>query len=586
MHRRTLLSAGALGAGVLLAGTGQSRAVAAARRLPAVSDPRYLTPIADARAVPRFVNALPRPTRLDLGERGSATLAMVPTTQDVIGGGLGLRTPVWGFTAAGEPGTGRPPASWPGPTLVANAHRPVRVRWVNALPYRHLLPVDTTVHWAFAGTDRTIEADGVPAVVHLHGGHTAADSDGHPDAWYTPGGVTGPAFSGTRFTYDNSQESATLWYHDHALGITRLNVYAGLAGFYLLRDEHEKELVGRGELPGGSYEVELAIQDRDFRPDGALAFPDLPAAAQDWPGGPSVRPEFFGQVITVNGAAWPVMDVEPRQYRLRLLNGSNSRFYRLSVGGAWPFPTTQIGTDGGFLNAPVPLRQPLLLAPGERADVVVDLRGRGGQSFDLTNDAPTPFPDGTAVSPPADRVLRLRVGLPYDRRVPEPSLPRTLRAAPWHEGGDPVRTRRLVLTEGMDQYDRPKPMLGTVDKGMLEWMDPVTETPALGTTEIWEFYNTTADAHPIHLHLVRFQVLDRASFTAVKDPETGALSEIRTGRRQPPEGGESGPKDTVRALPGQVTRVRAVFDRRGRYVWHCHMLDHEDHEMMREYEVT
>ncbi|MEU5979299.1 multicopper oxidase [Streptomyces sp. NPDC047315] len=586
MRRRTLLLSGALGAGAPLAGTGPSRAVAAAGRLPSVSDPRYLTPIADARAVPRFVNPLPRPTRVALGDRGSATLAMVPVTQDVIGGGLELRTPAWGFTVAGGPGQGRSPASWPGPTLVADAHRPVRVRWVNSLPNRHLLPVDTTVHWAFTGTDRTIEADGVPAVVHLHGGHTAADSDGHPDAWYTQRGVTGTRFAGTRFTYDNSQESATLWYHDHALGITRLNVYAGLAGFYLLRDEHERELVERGELPAGPYEVELAIQDRDFYPDGSLAFPDAPAAADDWPGGPSVRPEFFGQVIVVNGAAWPVMDMEPRQYRLRLLNGSNSRFYRLSVGGDWPFPVTQIGTDGGFLNAPAPLERPLLLAPGERADVVVDLRGRAGASFDLTNDAPTPFPDGTAVAPPADRVLRLRVSLPYDRRVTEPSLPRALRTAPFHEGGVPVRTRRLVLTEGMDQYNRMKPMLGTVDKGMLEWMDPVTETPVLDTTEVWEFYNTTQDAHPIHLHLVRFQVLDRAPFTAVQDPETGALSEIRTGPRLQPDEGEAGPKDTVRALPGQVTRVRAFFDREGRYVWHCHMLDHEDHEMMREYEVT
>ncbi|QCS10718.1 copper oxidase (plasmid) [Streptomyces clavuligerus] len=574
-----------LGAGtVLLSGGGQTAAAAPPGGLPAVRDPRYLAPIADARAVPRFVTPLPRPSRIDLSDGGSRTLVMAPVTQDVVGAGLGLRTPVWGFGAVGGPAGARP--SWPGPTLVARSGRPVRVRWRNALPFRHLLPLDTTVHWAFSGTGRSIEHDGVPTIVHLHGGHSDAGSDGHPDAWYTPGGARGPRFTGTRPTYDNSQEAATLWYHDHTLGLTRLNVYAGLAGFYLLRDDRELSLIERGALPSGPYEVELAIQDRDLRPDGSLAFPDAPAAAPDWPGGPSVLPEFFGSVIVVNGAAWPVLDVEPRRYRLRLLNASNSRFYRLSAHGVRPVPVTQIGADGGFLDRPAALDRPLLLAPGERADLIVDFRGHEGALIDLTNDAPVPFPDGDPVAPPADRVLRFRVSLPYDRRVPEAVPPRTLRETPFRAGGAPARTRRLVLTEHMDRYDRPKPMLGTVERGMLEWMEPVTETPALHSTEIWEFYNTTDDAHPVHLHLVQFQILDRAPFTAVQDPVTGALSDIATGSRRPPGADENGPKDTVRALPGEVTRLRAVFDKPGVFVWHCHILDHEDHEMMREYEVV
>ncbi|NJQ00009.1 multicopper oxidase family protein [Streptomyces zingiberis] len=585
MDRRRFLQSGTLAGGALFlsrppAGTARAEPAAGPPTgLPPVDDPQYLSPVGDPAAVPRFVNPLPRPSRLDLRRGGRHALRLAPAVRDLLGGGLGLRTPVWGF---GPPGGA---VAFPGPTLIARSGRPTTVNWLNHLPRHHLLPVDPTLHQAFSHSTHTIARDGVPAVVHLHGGHTDADSDGHPDAWYTARGVTGPRFSGSRYSYANSQEAATLWYHDHTLGLTRLNVYAGLAGFYLLRDRRERELITCHRLPDPRYERELVIQDRMFHPDGRLAYPDAPAASPAWPGGPSIRPEFFGQVLLVNGRAWPCAAVEPRQYRLRLLNGSNSRFYRLSLDGGRPVPVTLIGTDDGFLHRPLPLTEPLVLAPGERADLVADFRGCAGATFDLGNDAPTPFPDGTPVLPPADKVLRFQVTRPYDARVPEPRLPAALRPGPFRVPRPVTRTRRLLLFEGQDAYGRPKPLLGTVERGTSAWDAPVTETPRPHTAEIWEFFNTTSDTHPIHLHLVSFQVLGRAAFTADQDPAGGALSNIRTEPPEPPDGTETGPKDTVQAPPGRVTRVKAFFDRCGTYVWHCHMLEHEDHEMMRNFQV-
>ncbi|GAA3754517.1 outer spore coat copper-dependent laccase CotA [Salinactinospora qingdaonensis] len=550
----------------------------AQKTLPPINDPLFRDPVADPSAIPRFVNELPTPSRIDVGKKSAHTICMGATTQDLLGGGLGLTTPVWGYGPAGQR------ATYPGPTLVANSHEPARVHWLNRLPFQHLLPVDTTLHWAFADTDHTISDDGVPGVVHLHGGHIDPDSDGHPDAWYTRTGVRGPLFRQTRYTYDNTQEAATLWYHDHALGITRLNVYAGLAGFYLLRDQQERNMLHNRQLPSPRHEVELALQDRMFYPDGRLAYPDQPADAPDWPGGASVQPEFFGQVILVNGKAWPYLSVEPRQYRLRLLNGSNSRFYRLSVDGDWPFPVTQIGTDGGFLLTPQQLDGPLIISPGERVDVVADFRGLRGESFIVTNDAPTPFPDGAPVAAPADEILQIRVDRPRSS-APEPQLPSRLRPEPFDVAAPPARVRQLLLFEGTDEYGRLRPQLGTVDKGALLWSEETTENPVCDTTEVWEVFNTTPDTHPIHLHLVQFQVLGRAPFTATQNPQTGALSDIQVGALQPPDPTEDGPKDTVRMRPGEVTRIKACFDKKGVYVWHCHILEHEDHEMMRNFEV-
>lgn len=577
MLRRSFLRSGGAVAGgaLLLGGRATARAEAAGRPT------RHTAPILDAGSLPRFVNPLPRPARVDLTAGGTANLVMAQTTQDVLGGELGLQTPVWGIGLRRALAGGieeNIPVAWPGPTLVARAETPVVLNWRNALPAQHLLPVDESRHWAYSGTQYTIADHGVPAIIHLHGGHTEPGSDGHPEAWYSASGTVGGLYQGPRFTHDNAQEAATLWYHDHTMGITRLNVYAGLAGFYLLRDERELAHLAENRLPGGPYEIELMIQDRTFRPDGRLAYP---AADAQWPGQSDTHAQFFGQVVLVNGKAWPYLEVEPRQYRLRLLNASNSRFYRLSVDGGWPFPVWVVGGDGGFLDSPSRTDRPLLIAPAERLDLVVDFRELAGRTFTLGNDAAAPFPNGPAPTPPTDQVMQIRVNRRYDRSVPEPTLPDALRERPFQVTGTPVRTRKLLLAQTRGEDGRAAPMLGTCERGVLGWSDPVTENPDYGDVEIWELYNTTDQTHTVHLHLVQFQVLGEAPFEARQDPVTKALSQVSMGEFRRPNGAEAGPKDTVRIPPHHVLRLKAHFDRRGEYVWHCHILEHEDHDMMR-----
>jgi spore coat protein A len=579
-RRQFLASLGVTVAGLLLVPSKQRIAVASSGgRLRPLPHPLYREPIADPTSIPKFVQPLAVPgelgMRVDAVAGGVLSMTMAETTQDVLG--LGIGTPVWGYGLAGRPVT------WPGPTVVAGRDRPLQVRWRNQLPTRHLGPVDHTLHWAFSHSGHSIETAGVPAVPHLHGGHVDAASDGGPEQWFTAAGVTGPDFVTDTYDFDNDQEAATLWYHDHTMGITRLNVYAGLAGFYLLRDEREMALIESGGLPAGPHEVELVIQDRMFHPDGRLAYPDGPAPSPDWPGGPSQVMDFYGEVIVVNGRSWPYLRVEPRPYRFRLLNGSDSRVYALSImpNTNGPVPMVAIGTDGGLLERPVPLVGPLVLSPGERADVVVDFTGHEGQTLTLTNQASGPFPAGLPPTACTAQVMQFRVDLPLNGDVPIARLPDRFRDAPYRVAEPSALTRSLLVGERLDQYGRLQMLLGTTEAGHLEYADPATETPRLGDVEVWELYNDTLAAHPVHPHLVSFEILDRAPFIAQRDLATGALHSITVGPRRPPPDHERGPKDTVLAYPGEVTRIRARFDRPGRYAWHCHTLSHEDHEMMR-----
>jgi spore coat protein A len=302
-----------------------------------------------------------------------------------------------------------------------------------------------------------------------------------------------------------------------------------------------------------------------------------------------VLPEFFGDHILVNGQAWPVMDVEPTVYRLRMLNGSDSRFYNLrlssgdSAGQLADPQIQQIGTDSGLLYAPVPLDK-LALGPGERADVLVDFSQYADQTLILRNNAHSPFPKGDVVDPrTTGQIMAFRVG---GSTSAQHQIPSTLLPSPIDSLVQTGPTRNLLLFEGEDEYGRLQPMLGTVDEGGLMWDDPTTEEPQLNSVEVWEIFNSTEDAHPIHLHLVAFQVLSRQKFKADQDLETGALEDITLlGQPKPPAENEAGWKDTVQMFPGEVTRLIAKFDRPGEYVWHCHILSHEDHEMMRRYVV-
>jgi spore coat protein A len=635
VSRRKFLKAGAAaGATLLIPKTGWAQGSYPQETMVGTNAGVAQVPVwLDPATQPKFVN--PLPVIKDLGLRIDATTGvpftatMGPAIQD-----LGLIDPVsmaplmsnvWGYGIDGGPVT------YPGATFVARGGVPVTINWVNGLVFdEHLLPVDESLHWALSTTYRDpdgnlIEPDmanlqtfaqigGIPAVAHLHGGHTDSSYDGLPEQWFSPGGYRGKYYDGSTYIYDNSQEAATVWYHDHALGLTRLNVYAGLAGFYLLRDDNEQYLIDNDLIPTGDYEIELVIQDRMFDSGGQLYYPSMPMAA----GQPdiSVLPEFFGNFILVNGKAWPFLNVEPRQYRFRLLNGSDSRFYELwlapSAANAGPVFWV-IGNDTGLLNRPVPVNR-LLIGPGERYDVVVDFRGYETQQLVVRNNARSPFPKGATVNPNADGlIMAFNVGTVASGGVIAPlmataNLRPVANPVPAANGaGLPVR--KLMLFEATDHYGRLQPLLGTVDPlapvdangnpidGTLLWDDTTTENPALGATEIWEVHNATMDAHPIHLHLVAFQILDRQKFKATIVPKDnvdmhgmvslgGALRAVKyIGQPKSAAAYEAGWKDTAIMYPGEVTRVVAKFDKPGRYVWHCHILSHEDHEMMRPYHV-
>jgi bilirubin oxidase len=612
-------------------------------------------PTLDAAAVPKYVTPLVVPPAMPvtstISEAGRQVqyyeIAVRQFSQQVLPGGLPATT-VWSYGSVNHPAT----FNYPAFTIEADADQPVRVRWINDLVdlsgryLPHLLPVDPTLHWAnppggvqgrdgrsFFTTTPGPYTGPVPIVTHLHGGHTSQESDGYAEAWYLPRARNIPGsharsgsfyqpfrtmFQATHheawtpgnavFQYDNDQPAATLWYHDHTLGMTRLNVYAGPAGFYLIRGGPFD--TGPGVLPGPApangepsgtrhHEIPLAIQDRSFNADGSLFYPDSRAFFDGFAGpyvphsdvSPIWNPEFFGNTMLVNGKTWPVLEVEPRRYRFRILNGSNGRFLILKLvtgdpearPGAPALPLVQIGADGGFLPAPAPLGE-ILLGPAERADVIVDFGGMPpGTEVYLINEGPDePFGGGVAgvdfpYADPATtgQVMKFVVGALTS--VDTSVIPSALPTPP--KPGAETTTRQVSLNEAestFEDFDGPvAALLGTLAPDgsgtSLGWDAPITENPAVGAIEVWEMHNFTEDAHPIHIHEVLFEVVDR-------QPLDG-------GAAQGPEAGETGLKDTVIAYPGQVTRVRAHFDRAGLFVWHCHLVEHEDHEMMRPYRI-
>lgn len=388
--------------------------------------------------------------------------------------------------------------------------------------------------------------------MHLHGGRTGPESDGYPEDWF----VTGQ--SATCY-YPNQQDAASLFYHDHAMGITRLNAVAGLMGLYLIRDECEDEL----NLPRGANEIPLVIFDRSFRTDGQIYYPVSGKVNAPWVS------EYYGSAILVNGKIFPYHQVQPRKYRLRLLNSSNGSFYKLAfstdatiTSGALTFH--QIGSEQGFLSAPVEIKL-LILGPGERADLIMDFTGHEGKEVYLHTDVAL--------------VMQFRVAA--DKITDSSSLPATLCPVSRIQESAAVRTRELTLADYQNRLGRSSVML----LNSAHWDMPVTEKPILNSTEIWSFINLTDDSHPIHLHMVRFQLLDRRPFDLSVYQLTGKI--VFTGPALALNPNELGWKDTVRVDPMTVTRIIVKFEGyAGRYVWHCHMLEHEDNEMMRPYVVT
>ena len=619
IRRRFLTTVGAGAVGMMLPGV-RRRALAAAIPGGTLKPTR----------IPKYQRALVIPPAMPPVGTNYYEIAVRQFQQEILPPSL-PQTTVWSYGSAGHQGT----FNYPAFTIEAPYKTPVTVKWINQLVNAqgkflpHLLPVDQTLHWAnppggpggtdMPSTDPTPYLGPVPIVTHLHGSHVDPESDGHPEAWYLPNASNIPAGYATRgsnwgqysgapvqagaatFRYRNDQRATTLWYHDHSLGMTRVNVYAGPAGFYLLRGGPDGSPVF-GTLPGPApavgdplgkkyYEIPIVIQDRSFNKDGSLFYPDSRVFFDGFRGpyapesdiAPIWNPEFFGNTMVVNGRTWPYLNVEQRRYRFRFLNGCNSRFLILQFDNELPF--WQIGTEGGFLPEPVQLNR-LLIALAERADVVVDFTNLPvGTIVTLLNVGPDePFGGGEPgvdfpVSDPGTtgQVMQFRVvsaATSTDTSTPPDQL-----QLPHLEMLPATAVRRALSLNELDSAELlgvgpESARLGTLDAtgaGVPKaWGDDITENIPFGATEIWELHNFTEDAHPIHVHLVQFQVLDRQPFG---------------GPTRPPEVWETGFKDTVIAYPGEITRLKARFDIRGEYVWHCHIIEHEDNEMMRPYMV-
>jgi FtsP/CotA-like multicopper oxidase with cupredoxin domain len=659
-------------------------------RLPGMSAPAALAAIPggtlDPTAVPKFVTpmlippVMPKAATITMPGGKPADyyeISMKQITEQILPAGYPMTT-VWGYGSVNGAGSKNPLLLHNAPSLTIEAQwkRPVRVKWINDLRdangnyLPHLLPVDPTLHWAnppggTAGRDMRPTFDEtpgaytgpVPIVTHVHGAvGVADDSDGYAEAWYLPAASNIPAGYATEgtwynffkgkaagsyrvtwgagfatFQYPNHNRASTIWYHDHALGMTRLNVYAGPAGFYLIRGGPAGDktvldsrsgttavLPGPAPMDGDKfppnktyYEIPIAIQDRAFNEDGSLFYPDsrefFDGATAENPGfipdtdlSPIWNPEFFGNTIMVNGNTWPFQTVEKRRYRFRFLNGCQSRFLILDFSNIPGVEAWQIGNEGGFLAEPVNLtatnNNQLLMGLAERADVIVDFTNVPVGNYVLGNLGPDePFGGG---EPPDDfdqadpdttgQIMQFRV---VQAVAADPTTPPDFLVLPAIAPlPTPDTTRPLALLEMMSEFwDGPaEAMLGTVDGSgnatHKMWSDGITENPAVGNTEVWEFYNGTADAHPMHIHEITFEVVNRQGLVSNDDGE--AIPPFRLdGPARPPESWENGLKDTVIAHPGEVTRVRGQFSTPGRFVWHCHIVEHEDNEMMRPYQI-
>jgi spore coat protein A len=679
--RRTFVAwVGGASAGFYLFGRipGLSAPVALAQipggSLDPLSVPKYRTPLLIPPVMPKADTIVHRGTTIDYYE-----ISMKQFAQQILPAGLPATT-VWGYGAVKSASpSGLLLHNAPSLTIEAQVNRPVRVKWVNDLVdadrnyLPHLLPVDQTLHWAnppggvpgrdmrpeFEETPGAYEGP-VPIVTHVHGAvGVADDSDGYAEAWYLPAAKNippryarngtwfrffaakaagsygvgwGPGFA--VFQYPNHNRASTIWYHDHTLGMTRLNVYAGPAGFYLVRggpagDDAvlDNRSGRRAVLPGPApqandgfpptttyHEIPIAIQDRSFDSDGSLFYPDtreffdeiVDPYIPNGPFSPIWNPEFFGNTIIANGNTWPFLEVEQRRYRLRFLNGCQSRFLILDFGDIPGVEAWQIGNEGGFLAAPVNLTgdhgNRLLMGLAERADVIVDFTNVPVGNHVLGNVGPDePFGGGIPevdfpVSDPATtgQVLQFRVvpAAGVDDSTPAQFLQLPAITPLPAE----TVTRQLALIEIADEGQSEEEeeiegpveaVLGNIDgAGELverHWADPVSENPAVDTTEVWELFNTTGDAHPMHIHEIVFEVVEREGL--VLDGDDVAIPIQTDGVIAAREDGESGFKDTVIAYPGQVTRVRAQFTTPGQFVWHCHIVEHEDNEMMRPYRI-
>ena len=612
----------------------------------AASVPTMVDPL----SIPKFENQLTAPPPVYgpsiVTSQGKVTMheytvGMASFQQQMLPPSMNLLTTVWGFGGlANDAVTGAPLGfvqSTPGPTFEAVRNIPVKVKWQNNLTVPYMFPVDPTLHWANPNKLSVTTApfptyppgfpnaqSPVPTVTHLHGHETESYYDGGPNGWFTSNGIHGSDYATYEKTdtnaavyyYHNTQPATTLWYHDHALGVTRLNVLSGLAGFYLIRDNNSTSDYVAPLLPSGKYEMPLVIQDRTFNSDGSLSFPTVGS-------NPDVHPywamDFLGNTILVNGKVWPNMNVDQGQYRLRLLNASNVRFYELSFVNVQTNETiqfTQIGSDGGYLKAPATLTS-VYIAPAERIDILIDFSGlKAGTQILLKNTSLTSSSDVQTVGQIMQFTVTANEGF-----APK-TLPTTLNSTLVGSYPNlPAPTKKRILT--LFQLNGSMgPLIFTLN-GM-HWDAAISELPVVGTTEEWTIVELTNTIHAIHLHLIQFQVISRQNVDGLRYatdwialqrtalgnanatppwptnfiPKELAVEPYLQGSLTPTPQNEQGWKDTVQTFPYTVTVIRVRFASQDGspfaidptkgpgYVWHCHMLDHEDNEMMRPYKVT
>lgn len=484
-------------------------------------------------------------------------------------------------------GLSRKTATVPGPTIEALHGIHTRITWNNYLPSKHILPWDPTIPTAIPRTKK-----GIPTVVHLHGGVDEPESDGHSASWFTAKfKERGRSWTKKKYHYHNLQHPGTLWYHDHAMGLTRVNILAGLSGTYIIRHPQVEMPLG---LPyDEEFERPLVVFDRSFRADGSIFMNSTgnnPSIHPQW------QPEYFGDAIVVNGKAWPYMIVRRRKYRFRIINASNARFFRfyLSNGG---LGFVHIGSDSAYHDKPVLLNK-ILLAPSEIADVIVDFSKSYSNSTILSNDAAYPYPSGDPVNDANSKVMKFIIK--PNQELDKSKIPRDLIKYPSPNPSSTSITRYIAMYEYTSSTDEPTNLY--INGKPFEAR--ATETPKVGTTEIWNVINLTEDNHPLHIHLGLFVALDQTELVNVdgfkecmmkiNDAIECRVDKYARGKKIDVPEHEKGWKNVYKMMPGYVTKILVRFSyihsnesypfdvtAEPGYVYHCHILDHEDNVMMR-----
>lgn len=487
-------------------------------------------------------------------------------------------------------GTSRSEATVPGPTIVARSGVETYVKWENHLPSQHMFTLDHTLEIASPSS-------GIPTVVHLHGSVSEPPSDGNAQAWFTAGfKQKGPNWKKEVYVYHNARETGNMWYHDHALGYTRLNLLAGLIGAYTVSNPAVEDAF---QLPSGKYDQHLVVFDRSFTRSGDIyinSTGDNPSIHPEW------QPEYFGDVIIVNGKAWPYLQVARRKYRFRIINASNARFYRFALDNGLQF--IQIGSDSFYFAKPVVMNE-ILVSPSEIIDVVVDFTNSPTNETILTNSAVYPFPGGDPVNEQNGKVMKFMVVGDKPARSDSSKVPKKLVKVEKLQLKD-AKTRRNIV---MYEFDSATGDPTHLQLNFKAFSEAATEKPKAGTTERWDVINLTPDNHPLHVHLAAFQVVKQQGMNnntgelaacAVKNKGVEACDLWRYAKgikAQRAPKNEGGWKNVFKMQPNFITSMLVRFSLLDMkpfpfnasaspgYAYHCHILDHEDNVMMRPFNI-